>query len=293
MRTPEAVWRRSARAIPALAWLSVAAAIIAVAFVMFRVSAMTQPLSIGLLVSTVEPAAAFILAAGVIISARRWPAARPWLLTAAAAFAIQGLLDAGLQVWLYWMQTAPVEQLLGWSDLLLARGIVVVTLRVAAPTLLAVGLWRIAPSVRASTRQRAAIGVLAVIGLAAAAAGLELIVHPGVGGAAVPTEYQVLYVIEALIAPAFAALAISAVRAMRARDWLPAFPIAVGAGTAALAAGWLDWLTQRQWQELPFGYLEWLVTLPNALVLMGLLAVAAGFAVAGLSDEPTRRLRIG
>ena len=252
---------------------------------------MTQPLSIDLLVSTVEPAAAFILAAGVIISARRWPAARPWLLTAAAAFAIQGVLDAALQVWLYWMQGATAVQILAWSDPLFARGGVVVTLRVAAPTLLAVGLWRIGQSVRTSTRQRAAIGVLAVIGLAAAAAGLELIVHPGVGGAAVPTEHQVLYVIEALVAPAFAALAISAVRAMHALDWLPAFPIAVGAGTAALAYGWLEWLSHRLLQDRPFGYLEWLVTLPNALVLMGLLAVAAGFAVAGLLDESTRHMR--
>jgi hypothetical protein len=127
------------------------------------------------------------------------------------------------------------------------------------------------------------MGALAALGLVATAGALVLSVTPGGHAVAMPAADRALYLMTALVPPAFTALAISAVRASRARAWLPETLMAAGAAVVIAATGWLDWLfSQRELQDLPSDQLGWLVTLPNALVLIGLLAVTAGFAVTGL-----------
>jgi len=103
------------------------------------------------------------------------------------------------------------------------------------------------------------------------------------GGSFGRSYHCMSYIITALVPLAFSALAVSAVRALRPPGWLPETLMAAGAAIVVAASGWLDWLfSQRQLQDLPFALLGWLVTLPNGLFLVGLLAVGAGFTVAGL-----------
>jgi hypothetical protein len=97
MMPPEAAWRRSAREIPAIAWLLVATAIIELlVLAVSRGLLENKPFPVGQLVAVLTSATPFLLAAGVLVAARHWPVARPWLIVAAAAFVLRGLLDAGL-----------------------------------------------------------------------------------------------------------------------------------------------------------------------------------------------------
>jgi hypothetical protein len=288
MRQPEAPWRRSAREIPAFAWLLVAAAGIELLALAFSQGLFeTQPFRFAVLVSVLTSATPFLLAAGIIAGARRWPSARPWLLVAAAAFTLRGVLDAGLVVWLASVQNLPADSIATWNGLMDARALAVGIIGVGAPALLAVGLWvPPRPSSPVSQARRLTMVALTGLGVVATVGGLLLAATPGGQTMPMPVLLRLLYIVTALALPAFTALAVAAVRAMPARDRLPELLMIAGVAVVLVATGWLDWLfSQRQLQELPSGLLGWLVTLPNGLVLVGLLAVAAGFAVAGLTES--------
>ena len=244
----------------------------------------TEPFPVARLVSVLTAVTPFLMAAGVLVGTRRWPSARLWLIVAAAAFVLRGLLDAGFDAWLYWWQTTIVVPDAGLDWLLIARALVVAALSVVAPALLAVGLWiGFRSSSRGSRGRRLSMGVLALLGLLATAGSLSLTLIVRGQALGMPATYWAFYAITALTAPAFSALAISAVRALRAPDSLPELLIAAGAAVVVAATGWLDWLfSQRQIQDIPFDFFGWLVTLPSGLLLVGLLAGTAGFTVAGL-----------
>jgi hypothetical protein len=281
----ESAWRRSAHGIPAVAWVLVAAAAIELlGLAIIRGLFDTEPFPIAVLVSVMTAVTPFLLGAAVLVGTSRWPAARPWLIIAAAAFVLRGLLDAGFDAWLYSWQTMLVVPDASWDWLLTTRAFVVAALSVMAPALLAVGLWVSSRhSSPGSGDRRLSMGALATLGLLATAGSLALAVKLRGSAAGMPAAYWALDAITALVAPAFSVLAISAVRALRAPDLLPELLIAAGAAAAVAGTGWLDWLLSLlQIQDIPFDLFGWLVTLPNGLVLVGLLAVTAGFTSAGL-----------
>ena len=285
VRPSESARRRSAHDIPAVAWVLVAAAAIELlGLALVRGLFDTEPFPVAVLVSVLTAVTPFLLAAAVLVGTRRWPAARLWLIIAAAALVLRGLLDAGFDAWLYWWQTTLVVPDGGWDWLLTTRAFVVAALSVMAPALLAVGLWGSSRSSSPASREpRLSMGALAVLGLLATAGSLALAVKLSGSAVAMPAAYWALDAITALVAPAFSVLAISAVRALRAPDFLPELLIAAGAAVVVAATGWLDWLfSLRQIQDIPFDLFGWLVTLPSGLVLVGLLAVTAGFTSAGL-----------
>jgi hypothetical protein len=285
VRPSESAWRRSAHDIPAVAWVLVAAAgIELLGLAVVRGLFDTEPFPVSRLVSVLTAVTPFLLAAGALVGTRRWPAARLSLIIAAAAFVLQGLLDAGFDAWFYWWQTTLAAPDPSWDWLLTTRAFVVAALSVMAPALLAVGVWVGSRSSNPGAGERRLwMGALAVLGLLATAGGLLIAAIVRGQAIAMPATYWAYYAITALVAPALTALAISAVRALRAPDLLPELLIAAGAAAVVAATGWLDWLfSLRQIQDIPFDLIGWLVTLPNGLALVGMLAVTAGFTSAGL-----------
>lgn len=284
----EAAWRRSAREIPAVAWLLVAVAAIDIgSLTVSRGLFSAQPLRIGQLVHVLMSATPFLLAAGVVVGARHWPAARVWLITAAVALVLWGLLQGVLDVWLYVVEASPTPPDPSWEWILAPRDFLAAALSVMAPVLLAVGLWVAPrPSAPRSRNQRLAIGALLAIGLAATAGALASTEIQGGRPITMPPDVWALVVITALVAPAFTALGLSAALRTSKAEWLPGLLIAAGAGLVAAASGWLGWLfTLHMIQDIPADLIGGLLVLPNGLVVVGLLGVAAGFAIGGLSEQ--------
>lgn len=286
---PEPAWRRSAREVPTVAWLLGALAVVeALVLALARGLFETDPFPLGVLVSVLTSATPFILGAGVLIGARRWPAGRTWFLAAAAAFVLRGVLDAGLDLWLATsLPNNPPTDLSTWNAWMMARGLVAAALTLAAPASAAIGIWIASASTPPLTEWRrwAAVG-LAALGLLATAVGGSLAVAPGTAGAdGWLITASVLYMVAAQAAVAFAALAIAALRAMSDRDRSPELLMVGGVVVVLAATVWLD-LGFQQMSTAVFS-VGWWLTLPNALVLIGLLAVAAGFATGGLT-EPER-----
>ncbi len=283
---PETAWRQSARKIPAAAWLLAAISVIeALVLVLIQGLFEMQPFPFGVLVWVLISATPFLLGAGVVAGARRWPAARTWFLAAAVAFVLRGLLDGGLAVWLTAsLPNNPPADVSTWNAWMMARGLVVAALAVAAPALAAIGIWVASPSAPPlSGGRRWAAVWLAALGLLATAVGWFLAVAPGTSGAdAMLVAASALYVVAPQAALAFAALAIAALRAMPNRDRLPELLMACGVAVVLVATAWLD----VGLQQLPTAVTSggWWVTLPNALLLIGLLAVAAGFTAGGLTE---------
>jgi hypothetical protein len=186
-------------------------------------------------------------------------------------------------VWLYWAATSPTPTDPSWDWIFSPRALLAAALGVMSPALLALGLWVAVPFASAGSTARLAMGALAALGLLATAGGFALTVIQAGYPMALAPDLWALYAITALVAPAFSLLAISAVRVLNGHDLLPLMLIGAGAAIVVAATGWFEWLqSQRQLQDIPVDLIGWVVTLPNGLVVVGLLAVAAGFAIAGL-----------
>lgn len=289
-------WQASAPNVPWIAWLLVFAAAIQIIVLWLRESAAIQPVPLGSVVGILADASPFLLAAAVLVSVSRWSGGRRWLVAGAALFAFRGLLDLGLDVWSVSWQTgnAPIDATS--LTLMAARGVIAATLSMAAPLLLAAGLWTERSADRLHGGRLAAMAVLALVGVAATAGGFVV-----TGTALTSSAFRdsmsqpaalivANSVITALHAAAFAALGVAALRVARAGAWLPELLIASGTAAWVGASGWLQW-REAQWmaqgtsQGMPADWFS-TVTLSNTFVLVGLVAMIAGFAVAGLRHRP-------
>jgi hypothetical protein len=294
LRAPEA-WRSSPRGIPGVAWLLLIAAAIQIAVLWISQSAIIQPLPIGSIVGILSNATSFLLAAAILVGASRWPHGRRWLVLGAACFALRGVLDLGLDVWFASWQPGNVPFDPAIQTVMAARATVAAALTVAAPLLLATGLW-IASATDATRRRRAVMVALALLGAAATVGGLfEMgitLTSPAFwdsAGQPVALIFSTQF-LTALTTAAFAALSVSAMRIVRATDSLTELLIAAGATAWFLASGWMQWyealwMSQGTEQGMPP---DWMVTinLSNAVALVGMAAVIAGFALAGFLRRP-------
>lgn len=276
-----------ARNIPGVAWLLVVAAtihllVIAVSRALLNSSAIDW----GALVSVLSGATPFLVAAAVVIGAARWPIGRWSLAAAAILFAVRGVLDLGLDTWLIWWQSNPVEFDTPTTNVILsARSLTAAALTVVAPILLAIGLWMDRTNVpELDRRRRGVMGALAILGLIASAGGLVLAVIQGTSPLVqIPGSDLAWNLLTALEPAAYAALAIAGVRVLPTREVSPEAVIGAGGTLVVLSEAWLAWLfSQRQLQDIPLEWIGWLVNLPYAIALVGTVGVVAGFTLAGL-----------
>jgi hypothetical protein len=294
LRAPED-WRTSLRGVPGVAWLLLIAAAIHIAVLWFSQSAIIQPLPIGSIVWILSGATSFLLAAAILVGASRWPHGRRWLVLGAACFALRGVLDLGLDVWFAAWRPGDVPFDPAIQTVMAARGTVAAALTVAAPLLLAAGLWT-ERATDATRRRRGVMVALALLGTVATVGGLF---ETGIAltrsafwdSAGQPVALNVsTQFLTALTAAAFAALSVSAMRIVRATDSHTELLITAGATAWFLTSGWMQWY-EALWiprvieQHMPP---DWIVTinLSNAVALVGMAAMIAGFALAGFLRRP-------
>ncbi len=162
---------RADRRIPVLAWALVGAAAVHVAIWVavnwYRVFGPYLILKLEDASSIVTGVAPFLLAAAVLVGAARWPAGRRWLYAGAALAAVHGVMRTSMDAWWAWRMSDPVVPEGAVQAVLVTVNLIAVTAATLAPLCLAVGLRRV-DAVRASPL---AAGVIAVVGVAAAAAG--------------------------------------------------------------------------------------------------------------------------
>lgn len=276
----------SARSVPGIVWLLLIAAVIQVVVLWFSRSAITQPLPLESIVGIVSSATPFLLAAAVLIGLRRWPRGRRWLLGGAAAFALAGLFDLGRDLWFAAQPYGNVPVGDPSQALMRLRATVEAALAIIAPLLLGIGLLK-SRAERTSPVRLVAMIVVGVAGVAAMVGGV-LEVSISLGLTPEPsTPFDVpLLVLTAVSAAGFAVLAVAATSPVAGRQSMPEVLIAAGATLWIAARGWVQWssfafLSAGPQQAMPEGWYA-MISLTNLAVLVGMLAMIAGFAVGGL-----------
>lgn len=288
---------RVERRIPVLAWVLVAAAAAQVgiwaAANWYRVFGPYLILRLEDLSSIVTGAAPFLLAAAVLISAPRWPAGRRWLLAGAALLALNGLMRTLGDAWWAWRMSEPAapEGLL--QGAFVVANLIAVAAVALAPLCLTAGLGGV------DSRRRAhpvAVGLTALVALAAAVAGLGLGIREiawafemeSDQGAfiALGVAYRLLLTLGGV---ALAVLALAALRVLPLTAAMPEVLIALGAAVAA-AGLTANWAAQALLSiEAQSAYQGWVWTLPWAIESIGKVVLITGFAAAGLGAASARR----
>ncbi|MGI8658349.1 MAG: hypothetical protein ACR2K4_06220 [Candidatus Limnocylindria bacterium] len=228
---------------------------------------------------TIESAAAFALAAALVIGAGHWARGRPRLLTGAVAFAIAGILQLAYRFWLAAWETDP-RVLTGLETAaLFARAFLEAGAMAAGFGLVALGLWQSRPrrvtEGRDGMRAVVVIGVATVIALAGAIAVGAREISAGSGSAVGGTQLWLL----ATVSLATAFLAIAASRYRPIGHHLPELAIGVGAFTIVVMTGVRQWALaitlgeglSLQTSEIAFG-------VPMLLSAIGLVLLVIGFA---------------
>lgn len=284
-------WQAAARSIPGIAWLLViAAAIQLLVLAASRGVFDARPLPLGAVVGILSGASPLLLAAAVLVGARRWPAGRRWLVAGAALFALRGLLDLGLDLWLAsWpIGNAPIDPTS--EGLMRLRGLIVDALTVAAPLLLAVGLWIGRPTDAFRGARRLVVVALGLLGILATTAGFfmtAVALTSSVVYRPASAMEALLLILTALHATAFAVLAIAATGTVRFQRW-PELAIASGATVWFLASGWLQWQS-TEWasQGRSPDWLGLMVSVSTFAALLGMVTLIVGFGAAGLARRPS------
>jgi hypothetical protein len=228
----------------------------------------------------------FLLAAVVVLAADRWPAGSRRLLIAAAALAVVGLLRMASDAWWAIWEISPgiiPEGTQPWlTGAFLGTGICFVL----AHALLAGGLWAARPDRPVGRTRVALMTVIALAGLIATGAGVWTVVPTLEYGGS--HEYLWVAVVGGLIiAAGFAALAAVAIAATRGAprgSGVPEMLIAIGATDTMVATAW-TWCFPYVAADVagtPEGFF-WVYTIPGAAVVLGTLAMIAGFGLAALA----------
>ena len=241
-----------------------------------------------MLVGWLQSITPFLLAAAVVLGADRWPAGRPMLVVAAAALAVVGLLRLAVDAWWTLWETAPGPippettpwLTLGW----IGAGL-------AAPVgygLMAAGLWTARTARPPGAARMASIIAIGLAGLIATGAGLWVVAQTlerrgTADGLWVGSLTAVAWT--AAFA-ALAALAGVAVRIVRPVDPLPEVLVAGGAAVTMIASAWTWSYPQiaptQAWEEEA---IAWAFSIPSVVVVIGTLAIIAGFVLAALSGR--------
>lgn len=288
---------RAERRIPVLAWVLVAVAALQVAIWMavnwYRVFGPYLILRLEDLSSIITGVAPFLLGAAVLVGAPRWPAGRSWLLAGAGFAALHGVMRTASDAWWAW-RGAGWDRPEGLLQVALAlASLVAVAAAALTPLCLAAALGRVVPPRRMSPP---AAGLILVVGLAAAAAGLGLgareiawTIELGSGEPAiiaVGVAYRLLTTLEAI---ALVVLALAALRALPPARVVPEVLVTAG-GTVAAAALAVSWAGQALLSiEAQGAQQAWVWTVPWALESIGMVLIIVGFAVAGRGPASARR----
>jgi hypothetical protein len=218
----------------------------------------------------------FLVAAGVVIGAGRWPAAGSSLLVGAALLALSGAMQAASDFLFAWLADDRIgfDEFQSWLSV---TGIVELASSAAAFGALAIGLWRSAPETWTGSRRITAVGV----GVATLVAATGLLVtfvtslgRPGVTTIDVWGYLSVGLIFAGIVA--IGALAVAAVRAVPKRSPLPEVLIASGATVLAVWNGGTMWLGALG--EVGVAIL----TYAPPLSIIAMLVLAAGFASGAL-----------
>ena len=283
--------------IPRIAWLLLAAA--ATSFAVFVVRDWYQlfgPYLIvrpQLVIEAVATAAPFLVAAGVLAGRGRWPAGSRWLTWGAGAYALNGVLQVLWSAWLAWWEASPSLVASPMDGLLAARAWLSLLSAIAAPALLAAGLWAASRRRPSTGRERVASALIAGIAVAALAGSALLAVTEmarEAGSGMVPFESIIGAVFSvglALSAAAMALLALAAVRAIPRRGPLPELAVAGGATLAAVGPPWMSWAQVVLPQATLAEHSGWAFTVPGAVVAAGMLLLAGGFALGFVAPRPS------
>jgi hypothetical protein len=279
-------WQPSARNVPGVVWLLLIAAAVQVTVLWLSRSAVTQPLPLASIVGIVSNATSFLLAAAVAVGLRRWPSGRRWLVIGAAAFALIGVLDFGRDIWFAAQPYGNLPVDVTSQMLMRLRGTIVAVLAIVAPILLGIGLWTSRPD-PAGRKRVAAVLVVVIVGAAATVGGvLQVSVTFGVAPDPSTPFDAPLLLLTGLDTVGFALLAVAATRGALGSESLPEVLIAAGATLWVAAIGWLHWwsfawLAAGPPQQMPEGW-DVTINVTNGVMLLGTLAIIAGFGSAGL-----------
>ena len=239
-----------------------------------------------------DTAALFGLAAALVIASDRWHAGRSWLLRAALAFVVAGVLEVAFEVYIVWFfANAP---LIGeWTNVILGvRGISAAAATAAGLAMVGIGLWVARPAGGADVRgwEVATIGGLGLVaagGAVAYAVASALSLDNGYALVAAVTWSFVTGL--ARLAMAFVAFA--ALRHRPFREHLAEVVIAAGALLALMAAAVGSWVTAMvPMQDLDTS-LVGLLPLPAAVHAAGWVTIVAGVGIGwwldGRSERPS------
>jgi hypothetical protein len=243
-----------------------------------------------MLVSWLQSITPFLLAAAVVLGADRWPAGRRALLVAAAALAVVGALRLALDAWWALWETAPGPippettpwLTFGWIGASLAAPV--------AYGLMAAGIWTARPDRPAGIVRVALSVAIGLAGLVATGAGLWVVAQTlelrgTADGLWVGSLTSLAWTASFA---ALAVVAVVAVRIVRSVDPLPEVLIGGGAVVTMIASAWTWSYPQiaptQAWEEEA---IVWAFTIPSVVVLVGALAMIAGFGLAALSVRLT------
>lgn len=266
--------------VPVAVWLLLSGALVTVIVgaVAQGLTAAYPDVSAGRLIGLASTAMTFVLAAVVVLGARRWAQGRRLLLAGALLIAVRGVMDLGLEAYFaWWWSTDPRLQTDAERTLLTVRAFVGGISLVTAFALLGLGLWAARSRPLAPTRGRLAwTAVIGTIGVVAAAG--ALVVAAAYASAPLDAANGVLQAMLAIQAMALAAVGIAALWCRPDVDPLPEVAIAVGVALVVATMAWSQWfLALVPPQDVDFAWIGWAYTLPSGLGLVGLIAMAIGF----------------
>lgn len=303
--------RRAGTRTSLLVWLLVAAAL--AQLVLWGVTNSTRLFGPFLILriedfaSIINGVAPFLVTTALLLAAPHWPAGRPWLRAAAAAFATGGAVSSLTDAWWAWRMTDPVPPEGFVQVALVTATLVELLAAIIGPLLVAIGLVRERAASPASPPRPAWSGaVLAVggVGVVAVAGGLGLLARElslvpsdsADGGTVLAAiAYRLLVTLGGL---SLVALALAAVRVMPRTRSQPEALIAMGAIAAVIGmAG--NWTGQAVLSPGEQGaQFVMLFAVPWTVTAVGWVLVIAGFGAAALlvgtpgprieSDAPRR-----
>jgi hypothetical protein len=213
----------------------------------------------------------FLVAAGVVAGQDRWDAGRTWLVAGAWLLVLDGALAVLLEIQVALLEN-DVNAFQGAEPWFVVRGIASALAQIGGFASLAAGLWLTRPTEWGVIQRRVAIGLAAVLAVAAIGPFAALNLIPSIPDSSDPNLVivllgQVTFTFGLL---ALGALAVAGVRAAPPLRPFPELLIATGAAASTIATGFTWWAFYTSPDFNVFAAL-------SAVAQIGLLVVAAGF----------------